>query len=211
MKQSIAILVGTLVGSGCASAKLAPAGAVTIEVYTKLDPTVTLSGSVLTAAEFQASYLLREAGIRLEWRRGQPARWEPGSIGLTFVPQAPETFRCPEKRSALASARPFGSGTAITVYTDRVQAYIEPYPDRQAAMILGHIFAHEIVHVLEGEARHSETGLMKASWSHADLWTMTRDHLRLAAEDLDILQSRFAFIPAAAPTSSVLPLATAFR
>jgi hypothetical protein len=58
--------------------------------------------------------------------------------------------------------------------------------------ILGNVLAHELTHALEGVARHSSEGLMKAVWSGRDYAGMvSRRPLAFAAEDLDLLRAHF--------------------
>ena len=56
--------------------------------------------------------------------------------------------------------------------------------------LLGHVLAHEIAHLVEGIPRHSETGLMKASWTARDYSAMARGRLALAKEDVAIISGR---------------------
>jgi len=59
------------------------------------------------------------------------------------------------------------------------------------AEYLGHVMAHEIVHILEGVARHSSEGVMKARWSDHDCAELTSKPLPFAAEDLELIRAHF--------------------
>ena len=74
----------------------------------------------------------------------------------------------------LGYALPYtGTGVTIHVYYSRIaENFRELYPE-----VLSHVMAHEIGHVLEGIARHSNSGLMKAHWSPRDYAGMKRQHL----------------------------------
>ena len=39
-------------------------------------------------------------------------------------------------------------------------------------MALAYVFAHELAHAMQGVARHSETGILKARWSNDDFTAM---------------------------------------
>ena len=41
--------------------------------------------------------------------------------------------------------------------------------------LLGYTMAHELGHLLS--LRHSQTGIMRASWSHNDMWAMSQGRL----------------------------------
>jgi predicted metalloendopeptidase len=59
------------------------------------------------------------------------------------------------------------------------------------AEILGHVIAHEIGHVLEGIARHSPEGLMKAHWGLHDYMRMKKQRLCFSTEDVDLMRRHF--------------------
>ena len=79
------------------------------------------------------------------------------------------------------------------MFDDRVTFYLSYCRRVDRRKVLGHILAHEIVHVLEGTGRHSDTGLMKVRWTAQDLHSMTGIGLGLAAEDWKLL--RMPFLP----------------
>lgn len=144
-------------------------------------------------AKFHASRLLAEAGIQLEWLPRIPdAAVVPDVIGIIVVATAPPEYAAPGKIQALASALPYGRGPVhIQVYFDRLTDYVAPYGAR-GPMIMGHVLAHEIGHVVEGIARHSATGLMRATWSTDDLLQIERQTLSFAPEDRLLMRSRLA-------------------
>ena len=45
--------------------------------------------------------------------------------------------------------------------------------------LLGHVLAHEIVHMLQGVEEHSSSGMMKPRWDNRDYADMQRTHLTL--------------------------------
>jgi hypothetical protein len=59
---------------------------------------------------------------------------------------------------ALAFAQPY-RGTYIEIFYDRVRATV---PAESVPHLLAYVLVHEIAHILQGVARHSETGIMKA-------------------------------------------------
>jgi hypothetical protein len=67
---------------------------------------------------------------------------------------------------AMGYAMPYGkAGTRIHILLDRV---LGAGSQRLAGVLLGHVMAHELGHVLEGISRHSDSGLMKAHWDDHD-------------------------------------------
>lgn len=54
-------------------------------------------------------------------------------------------------------------------------------------MVLAHVLAHEITHVLEVTDRHSKEGVMKAHWTGRDFRNMAWRGLPFAAEDVELI------------------------
>ena len=81
-------------------------------------------------------------------------------------------------------------GKKIVLFRDRVMYSIE---SRSAPVLLGHVIAHEIVHVLQGVARHSESGLMKAHWTGRDYQEMIWKPLQVTEFDQVLILNGIAF------------------
>jgi hypothetical protein len=70
----------------------------------------------------------------------------------------------------------------------RVKDAIRKNP-RRAPAVLGHVLAHEIGHVLQGVARHSDSGLMKGRWSLGEMRDIMRGVLfEFAPYDSELIQ-----------------------
>ena len=59
-------------------------------------------------------------------------------------------------------------------------------------MVLAHVMAHEITHVLEGIGRHSQTGVMRAHWRGGDYREMRSKPLPFAPEDVCLIHEGLA-------------------
>ncbi len=150
-----------------------------------------ISGPAIVLAQEEASRLFEDAGVRLDWRTGSPQGLErgPGVVELTFEAAAPAGYRAPQLSGALAVATPYGTSSGkITVFGDRVEVYVRGLRTIDTGRVLGHVLAHEIGHVLEGIARHSESGLMKAHWTRNDYVEMLRSGLGFAEVDRGLLR-----------------------
>ena len=53
--------------------------------------------------------------------------------------------------------------------------------------LLSYVMAHEITHILQGVARHSSTGIMKANWDRTDYFNMGANHLGFTKEDIHLI------------------------
>jgi hypothetical protein len=196
MKRTMIVAAAMMAwGAGQAAGRMrTEAGVVRVDVYYVDGPTVVSDSLVMWGARSCASSLLADAGIQLVWHGGKPSDSEQGPrvIGITFTANAPTDFEHGIQRKALASAHPYGAGATISVYDARVKNYLEPFQRADRPKVLGHVLAHEIVHVLEGIAVHSTTGLMKAEWTELDRREITGVGLRLADDDRELIRMRFA-------------------
>ncbi len=176
--------ISALLCAGAGARQPAPAADLTVPV--RLVWEVSAPPSYDRRAKFSASRLLAEAGITLEWRKGAPhAALGPDVIGINVVASAPPEFA----NHTLASALPYAAGPVrIQVYFDRLVDYAASCAAR-GPEIMGYVLAHEIGHVLEGVARHSTTGLMRANWTADDLYRIQRQDLSFAPEDRRLMRS----------------------
>ena len=150
-----------------------------VTVWVRQDAVV--HGRVLIGAEDVASKLFAEAGVRIKWCYGHPTE---DAISIEFSERTPSGYR----PGSMAFALPY-EGVHITVFYDRISratgANLVP-------TVLGHVLAHEITHVLQRIDRHSETGVMKAHWTNADLDKMVSKRLSFTAEDIELIQRGLA-------------------
>jgi hypothetical protein len=191
MQRSIAI--APLLVVLCAWAVLGKPNRDGIRVVVYVDPgSVRVSGTEMILARLQAAQLFAAAGIRLEWRDGEPKPDANGArvVGIQFVETTPVAFHAKLDEGAMAFARLYGAGpSSITVLGDRVRSVLQPYTEVQAGKLLGHILAHELCHVLEGGPRHSQTGLMKPFWTILDYGEMISTGLPFAPEDVELMRA----------------------
>jgi hypothetical protein len=149
---------------------------VTVCMQTGADSSVTYQAQAI------ASRIFTSAGIEIEWKSDRRVcllrPQETIMIRLsTFTPAS-------DHPGALAYALPY-EGVHIVVFYDRVLATVER---SRLTSLMGHVLAHEITHILEGVNRHSEEGVMKASWSQDDYTNMAWRPLTLTATDVDLIR-----------------------
>lgn len=146
--------------------------------YVPADP------QVLARAEKVANAIFEELGIEISWMDCTPLRGEllpdptcpsdmgAGDLVLRFFPRRmaiklatpnePLGFaqQCPETEPACE----------LTVFYFRVDELAAE--GRRPELILGHVIAHEVAHVLIGPG-HSEDGIMRREWSREELRRMS--------------------------------------
>ena len=93
------------------------------------------------------------------------------------------------------------------VFLDRVKSMAPS----TGACLLGYTLTHEVTHILEGQVRHSESGIMKAHWEADDRFEMRKGRLSFAAEDVDLIyhgldwrESRLAMASASNPAAELV-------
>jgi hypothetical protein len=91
---------------------------------------------------------------------------------------------------------PVGLGTAF-IFVEQAErlAFNGPFSigyDAARAVVLGHLIAHEIGHLLLGPGRHSSTGIMSFPWSQSVLRQIARAHLSFTADETELIRERLA-------------------
>jgi hypothetical protein len=153
-----------------------PVVLVTVEDPSAVEWAVLSKGRMVTAG------ILKEAGVQLKWSNGDR---NDSSITITFSRRTPEALL----PGAMGYALPYAAGgIRITVFLDRLQPVLARSPNTRGE-ILGHVMAHELVHVLQGIARHSDRGLMKARWSEDDFQQMGVKPIEFTAGDRLLISS----------------------
>jgi hypothetical protein len=148
-----------------------------------LDADVAARTSVLRA-EASVSQMFAGIGLLITWRNGM-RDCAAQEIRVDLRHRTPASL----KPGALAYARPY-EGTDIRVFFDRISGNWQP---RMVPVILAHVLAHEITHILERINRHSSYGIMKAHWGAQDYSQMGFKPLEFAPEDIDLIYIGLAF------------------
>jgi hypothetical protein len=134
--------------------------------------------SVVFQAEGIASKMFAAAGVAIAWRgwHGCPA----DAIRITLS----EKTLSADHPDSYGYALPF-EGTHIVLFWDRIRNGVEP---RALPYLAAHVMVHEVTHILQGEARHSRTGVMKAKFTVTDVGRMQVRPLPFTEEDVELMQ-----------------------
>jgi hypothetical protein len=163
-----------------------------------------VSFSDLAKAETIASRMFATAGVTLEWRDAGSAACRNSDQARTVVLDFHVHTAPSDHPGAFAYALPY-QGSHIVVLFDRFEE--SAGGPRQVSTILAHVMAHEITHLLEGFARHSQTGVMKAHWDAYDFMQMALTPLPFDPVDIFLIQ-RSLRVSAVAATPAVPPATT---
>jgi hypothetical protein len=150
--------------------------------------TVCLQGGIddpilrLNWAKTIASSIFAQAGVRIKWQSGQSNSVQALTpIVLSFTSNTPEKF--PPNIFAYALVY---EGVHIRIFVDHVIERAH-HQTPLATYLLAHVMVHEITHMLEGFNGHSREGIMKATWTDADIRGMIVKQLSFAPEDVHLI------------------------
>jgi len=181
------LLVGcvvTGVAFGQQSAHNAPPD--TIPVNLCMEPAQELPISI-TRAKSLVAYIFAQVGVNLTWHTRlsdcDGSTWT--AFKIRWTADAPFTSGA----GALAAAHPFGASAAsITIYEVPLQRFLGQYGNAPE-VVLAYVLAHELAHVMQGLDRHSDSGILKASWSYSDYYRMLSGALTFTAKDMELIRA----------------------
>ena len=154
---------------------------VNVYVYVQLN---NVAVAELRQAQLITARIFAHIGVEVKFRTRLKREATP-DLSVSIVLQVDERAPAQLHSGAMAYAVPFGtSGTRIHVFLDRVR---NTWPQDGEGILMGHVMAHEITHVLQGANRHSENGIMKASWERQDYAQMKSGMLLFDTTDSDLI------------------------
>ena len=164
MKRAWMVAVAMVADGGRAGSRKPQADAlVTVFTYDRAG----VPGAVMARAKRVATAAFAAAGVEVRWvegkRLGELREVAAGEM-LTVVFDGPAPAQASPQAMAFTHVGG-GADADVHVFYNRVASF----EDRvYMPEFLGNVLAHELTHALEGVARHSSEGLMKAVWSGRD-------------------------------------------
>ena len=174
--------IGWMVVAGLMAGRFAAAADVTV--------CFTSRGTALTsAATDTATLAFRRAGVALEWKQGSV---RPSGMESTWLPvELVDTTPAGRLPGELAVSYPYAPcSKGITVFYDRLRSLARG-PSQESAL-LAYVLVHEIAHVIQGVARHSNTGIMKDHWNEQDRIAIFQRRLAFEQRDVQLLRQGLA-------------------
>jgi hypothetical protein len=178
MRTSAMIAIAAMLGSG--------ASAATRSGRQKVAVCIEGDGSAPVARAMARAYrLFTWAGVKLEWHSGLSfcQGQHDQAIMISLLASTPKAFL----PGALAYASPY-EGVHIQVFYDRIARS----SDELLPYLLAYVFVHEIAHILQGFDRHSDRGIMKASWNSYDYTLMKKGQLWFTGLDIQMIHHGLA-------------------
>jgi hypothetical protein len=136
-----------------------------------------IPGITLSRAEALSSKMFVAAGVTIDWRAWSAC--PVGGIRVSLSWNTPES----ENPHSFAYALPY-EGTHIVLFWDRIASAAQP---ETLPWLLAHVLVHEVTHIIQGTCRHSETGVMKATFTGADIANMEFHPLTFTEEDIELI------------------------
>ena len=165
----------------------AHAGQIEETVTVFLSNTAIVPSQIMFVSQSLAARMFVSAGVRIVWRSGWPANLR-SSRDRTIVVKLTNNTPANYLPGVPAYALPY-QGEQITVFYDRVEQTVFP---SAVPTLLAHLLVHEITHILQGIARHSESGVMKPHWDRNDYMAMEKKPLPFTEKDVDLIHRGFA-------------------
>jgi hypothetical protein len=187
------------------SAEQAVSGpALTVRVYNY----ARLDSRSLAAAQRETSAILARAHVDVKWlacatspseMHGDSPCMKPprgADVVLKLLPpsMAKKTGQTADTFGFAVPTTPVGLGAA-SVFVRRAEELAMSAPmsvpyDAAKAVVLGHVIAHEIGHLLLGPGKHSASGIMESPWSRAVLKRMATSHLSFTSAEVQLIRER---------------------
>ena len=173
---------------------LAPA--ITVALYDDMH----LSLQVLADAEDEAIGVYRKAGVAISWVECKSARMKAEAdprcqdspsatrLNLRIVPHA-------SKASDAVFGVAFLSAEGTGAYTDVSYNSVEELDQEWhagLALVLGHVMAHELGHLLLGSNAHSRKGIMCPHWHEDELHLASKGSLLFSADQARFMRKKLA-------------------
>jgi hypothetical protein len=159
-----------------------------VELY--VPPVLGSADQAFRRASMVVAEVFSGIGLKVEWKmaglnapecsRGQSR----ATILVALAPSTPTGI----SNGALAFSDPHAtSGACVTLLMDRLKPQMDRNP-LTTGFLLGYVLAHEIAHVLQGIARHSEGGILEERWTVTEIQNMSRPRsLRFTPYDIELI------------------------
>jgi hypothetical protein len=159
---------------------------------------VAVSEQTLAHALGEAARILRIAGITTKWRvhalhdadaatSALPFKFGPSDLAVRVMPaeMAVPLGLTPDALGFAFPSQVEGIGTLALVVFDQIEDAA-----RRPGLLMGHVIAHEIGHLLLGPNSHSATGIMQDPWTPMVLGEAHRGQLLFTTDQGSLMRER---------------------
>lgn len=193
-KASVLLLISV---HSSPAGKLKPGPSVSSVQFTvRLYDYAAVPARTLTEAERVSAGIFREAGVKLLWvecagfqenaHSFNPCRLVKDPLGISLK-IAPELMTARYHRPATELG--MALETDAFVFFDRVQKF-SVANNVSVALVLGHVMAHELGHMLLRQTYHSPSGIMTGTWGKVALQRAQEGGLLFTRHQAEIMRAR---------------------
>jgi hypothetical protein len=196
-----AVLTLSFLAPSCLAQNVPATKAVKTDVQVSVYDDATVPPGILAAAEVQVRRIFQHAGVEILWlncfKRAEivlPAGCHvigSNHLVLKILPHAIGA-QVRDRNDVLGTATLDEQGVGYYGYAfyDRIQQMAEAR--RLASALLGHVFAHEIGHLLLQSNSHSISGIMSGRWAGGELRRISEGTMFFMPKESKIMQERLS-------------------
>jgi hypothetical protein len=150
---------------------------------------VGVAAEILTQARQEASRIFADAGVDLLWTTESTEELTRSRYVIVRIASKPlGKLRQSLRVMGLAEGTREGNGTLAYVFYDRVRDNGRGL-NLPISLMMGHVIAHEMGHLLLSYGAHSVTGLMKGGWDETQTRLARRHELTFTPEQVSRIKS----------------------
>jgi len=167
---------------------------VTVNVYNDAG----VAEPILAEGKREATRIFQRAGVKIMWldcSRPESESWgrsacrTPMNRSHLAVRIVPWSSKSGDSVFGVAFLSPDGEGSYSDVFYDSVRKLHEEWHAR-IPILLGHVIAHEIGHLLLGTNAHSWQGIMRSHWQGEELQSIAMGRLLFTPPQVESLKAR---------------------
>jgi hypothetical protein len=165
-------------------------------IVVRIDERTTVDAKALADAMERVARIYREADVVVTWNRPGFTEDEAGLKLTIVVTSYPLPSLKHGTRDVMGVAHPAerGCGRIAYVFFERVEQLTRK-SEKDVAVVLAHVIAHELGHLLLPPSSHSRVGIMRASWSGSDLADAARGRLLFTSAQAAQMRARIEAEP----------------
>jgi hypothetical protein len=214
--SSVALIVGLTLPL-VAKTKVAPAPEHALNINVRIYNYADVTSGILAKAQSESERIFRRAGIQTNWlacavpgrevETNPSCKAKPGAtdIQVRILPKkmAQGLMKHHSEFGLAFTTSGDGFGSNASIFYHRVEELSERRHTSKS-LLLGHLIAHEIGHLLLGSNSHSRSGIMHVPWNRAQVERASLGTLLFAEQEPDKMRNQVSRRIAAAQNLTIL-------